>query len=107
MEQDYENAAKCVNSGGLILLHDVNPTNRSMIGPKHPGSWCGDAYQAWAMIRLASPWYTATLPVDVGVGIVDTTRSAERVIFARPSSFEEFEATRDLILNPITFDQIL
>ena len=104
--RDHDHALKCLNAGGVVLLHDVNPADRSMVGPQHGGRWCGDVYLAWATIRLASPWHTATWPGDCGTGIVDTSRVADRVVFDPPSTFEEFAASRDLILNPITFDDI-
>jgi hypothetical protein len=111
--RDHENALLCLASNGVILLHDMNPTEPSHVrilngteAPEEIGPWTGDAYKAWTRIRRTSRFWTATILDDYGVGIVDSSRPADLVNFDPPASFEEFAASRERFLNPIRLDQI-
>jgi hypothetical protein len=109
--RDHVNALLCLKPKGVILLHDVNPTLPGHVrkladGETDTGPWTGDAYKAWTQIRRASKFWTATILSDFGVGIVDSSRAGEMVNFDPPASFEEFEASRELFLKPIRFDDI-
>jgi hypothetical protein len=107
--RDHENALLCLKPNGVILLHDVNPTLPTHVrnladGESDTGPWTGDAYKAWTQIRRASKFWTATILSDFGVGIVDSSRPGDPVDFEPPASFEEFDASRELFLKPILFD---
>jgi Methyltransferase domain len=111
--RDHENALRCLKTNGVILLHDVNPTLPTHVrklaeaeAAEDIGPWTGDAYKAWTQIRRASTFWTATIVDDFGVGIVDSSRVGERVNFDPPVSFEEFEASRNRFLRPISLDEI-
>jgi hypothetical protein len=111
--RDHDNALLCLEPNGVILVHDVNPTQSSHVrtldgteAPEEIGAWTGDAYKAWTRIRLTSRFWTATILDDYGVGIVDSSRPAEPVNFDPPANFEEFEASRERFLKPIRFDEI-
>lgn len=110
--RDYKGASRCLAPGGVILFHDVNPTRAAHVRGVEEfraegGNWTGDVYKAWAVIRLASPYWTGTMPDEFGVGIVDTSRPAGRIDFTEPpTSFEEFAASRDRYLNPVRLDEI-
>ena len=111
--RDHENALLCLESNGVILLHDVNPTEPSHVrtldeseAPEEIGPWTGDVFKVWTRIRQTSRFWTATVVDDYGIGIVDSSRPAEMVKFDLPANFQEFAASRDLFLNPIRLDQI-
>ncbi len=110
--RDYANALACLNPGGAIVLHDVNPTLASHVRPFHEferdgGHWTGDVYRAWCAIRRECSYWTATVPDEFGIGVVDTMRPAEGVGFdTAPETFEDFGADRDRFLNPVGLESL-
>lgn len=48
VKKDFENAMRCLNPGGFILIHDTNPPNEEVtVVPRNGlrGKWCGDTYK--------------------------------------------------------------
>jgi hypothetical protein len=46
VKRDFENAIKCLNPGGLIMLHDMNPSSEERAKSfAEGGQWNGDCYK--------------------------------------------------------------
>lgn len=64
---DFENALKHLNPGGVIILHDTDPNEDWLI---HPG-YCGDSYKIVNLLERRDDINILTLPVESpGLSIV-------------------------------------
>src|SRR5262245_59645274 len=53
LQRDIEGALSCLDKGGVIIVHDINPVNEEMtIVPRQTKQWTGDVYKTWyAFVR--------------------------------------------------------
>jgi hypothetical protein len=69
---DLYGAAALLAPNGILVVHDCNPTDATIVGPEYQkGSWCGVTYQAFVDFLLG---YKAggycTVDTDFGCGVV-------------------------------------
>jgi len=115
--RDIENALECLNTGGLIVVDDLNPANEEMQQFPNPYNdtvtpWTGNVWKAWVRMRKKrhdlSMGVIKTDPAicrDYGIGIIDP-RGTQRVLKTRKHlSYKNFDANRDEWLNMVTVDQ--
>ncbi|MEJ7593799.1 MAG: class I SAM-dependent methyltransferase [Planctomycetaceae bacterium] len=63
--RDIAHALACLNPGGFIICHDMNPLTESMQKvPLETPEWTGDCWKAWVTTRAERP--------DVRMFVVDT-----------------------------------
>lgn len=69
---DIENAIACLNVGGVILVHDINPHDEEMtVVPRKSKVWTGDVYKAWYAFNVrARDANVKMLADDFGIGII-------------------------------------
>jgi hypothetical protein len=73
--KDFENALKLLNPGGIIILHDTDPSEDWLIDP----GYCGDSYRIVSLLEKRDDINILTLPLDSpGLSIV-TKKSNTRV----------------------------
>jgi 2-polyprenyl-3-methyl-5-hydroxy-6-metoxy-1,4-benzoquinol methylase len=72
LKLDIENSLQVLNEGGVIIVHDINPTNEEMtLVPRQTKQWTGDIYKAWyAFNRRAQGAEIIMLAEDFGIGII-------------------------------------
>ncbi len=72
VDRDIENALKHLSPGGVIVMHDCNPSSYEMTTTGTPsGEWTGDTYKSFISARKRH-WLTHwgyTVNTDYGVGI--------------------------------------
>lgn len=69
--KDVDNALKCLNDEGVIVVHDCNPTDEQMqIVPRQQGIWTGDVWKAWVKLRQLPSLEMFVLDTDYGCGII-------------------------------------
>ena len=74
--KDIQNALKCLNSGGVILVDDVAPKKKEYQTRKPTAlHWTGDVWRAWIKVRRVSRYHTKTYDVAFGIGIIDTSET--------------------------------
>lgn len=78
--RDIQNALRCLNEGGVIVIHDCLPTSELM--QKHSdhypgGLWTGDVWKAFVHMRAQLPYYMYTIDTDFGCGVIDTHYTTE------------------------------
>ena len=71
VDRDIENSLKCLNSGGVILLHDCLPKKIwSQIVPCIYPKWNGDVWKSIVKSRTRSDTNTYTIIADHGIGVI-------------------------------------
>ena len=65
-------AIQLVKTDGIVMVHDCNPEDASLVSPTfHPGSWCGETYAAFLdLVLFADDLHYATVDTDYGCGII-------------------------------------
>lgn len=78
--RDIVNSLKCLNDGGVIVCHDMNPnTEKMQVVPQCQGEWTGDCWKAWTRLRsIAGGLYMYVVDTDYGCGIIQ--RGSQHVI---------------------------
>ena len=117
VERDIDNALSCLNAGGVIVLHDCNPTSYEMQirDVDVIDEWTGDVWKAYVKYRKTSPYFTCVVDTDYGCGIIDTNKNAlsnNICDLMDTQSFEcmnyaELDLNRREILNLITVENFL
>ena len=111
VKKDITNALKVLNSGGFILLHDMNPPTAFHaretyeVNGKFP-SWNGTSWEGYAWHRKNSPNLAmSVVDTDWGVGVVQLGRQS--VWIGETEGYEVLEAHRTQILNLISVSEFL
>lgn len=110
VDRDIQNALKCLNPGGTIVMHDCNPSSYEMTTTgTASGEWTGDVYKSFikARVRLAIQAYT--VDTDYGVGIIRPI-IPDRMLsspFGVIPDWEEFDKHRALYLELITPEEFV
>jgi hypothetical protein len=66
VHRDILNSLNCLNDGGIIVCHDINPPSERML---HPGK-CHNAWETWALLRQTrSDLQMHALDVDM-IGVI-------------------------------------
>lgn len=72
--RDVCNSLDCLNPGGCIVCHDLNPqSEKSQVSPRVKGCkhWNGDCWKAWVQLRCErSDIEMAVVDTDEGCGII-------------------------------------
>lgn len=106
--KDINNALSCLNPGGIIVVHDLNPTTEEMQRvPRDCKIWTGDGWKAWVQARAFLPFKMFVIDTDFGVGIIDANVSQHRQWYVRPLEYETLTLHRTELLNLITIKQFL
>lgn len=119
-EQSYKdvlNSLEVINPGGIIVMHDCNPTNEVAAMPalspaevaakKLPGwkgVWCGDVWKAIVRLRTLPDLEAFVLDTDFGLGIVRHRKDVKPSLAISPASIEDLSyndlnANRKELLN--------
>ena len=108
-ERDINNSISCLNEGGYIICHDMNPlTKESQIVPRIQDYWHGDVWKAWVNIRQSNPNICMrVIPVDCGLGIIQKGSQKLLDIKGLDITYENLEKHREEWLNSISLEDFL
>jgi len=103
--RDVSNALKCLNPGGMIVMHDCLPTCEAHQS-RFPmlSEWTGDVWKAAAYVRMHfQDVYFCVLDMDWGCGLItpNTTQSLYPSIPIKELDWDYFIQHRDQLLNVI------
>jgi hypothetical protein len=102
VERDIVNSWNCLNKGGIILLHDINPpTKESQMVPKVSSPWKGDVWRAFGgfMAKYTKINAYTTLD-DTGIGWIHKSRHKVELGFIdHDTTYEKFDSMRDGYLD--------
>ena len=122
--EDVKNCLKYLSPGGVIIMHDCNPTSEAMAAPsfetfqKMPSggkAWCGDVWKTIVYLRSQYPnLNTFVLDADYGLGII-TRGDQENKLSYTPEeiekmSYSDLANNRENLLNlksPDYFDRFI
>lgn len=80
--KDVENSIKCLNTGGIIVIHDCLPEKEiNQLRERKTSNWQGDVWKAIVLLRKEG--YKMQL-YDIETGIVTMTGEIEKTSFAMP-----------------------
>jgi hypothetical protein len=114
--RDVENSLRCLNDGGVILMHDCNP---GFAAAAHPagslaeaaalnlpgwnGEWTGDVWKTVCRLRSRPDLRVFVLDCDFGVGVVTRGKPEDRLEFSPEKiagmDYEDLAKDRQKILN--------
>ena len=103
--RDIENSLKCLAPGGMIAVHDTNPTTRWMANPGGPidpnAEWCGDVWKAILWLRCdRDDLEIYTYGIRYGLTVIKRAPGpTEKHPGPRDTDYPEFAEKRQEILN--------
>ena len=115
--RDVESSLRFLNEGGVILMHDCNPTSAAAAHPAGSlaeaaamnlpgwnGEWNGDVWKTIALLRSQWPdLRTFVLDCDFGVGVVTRGKPDDRLELSSQRiaemTYQDFAKDRQKILN--------
>lgn len=121
--KDLRNSLSILNEGGVIVLHDCNPTSdisaqpaeslsalKAANPPSWSGEWSGDVWKAICHLRSERPDLDiCVLDCDHGLGLIVRRPATERLNLdltqIETMTYADLERDRDQLLNlrPITY----
>lgn len=107
VEKDIDNALKCLNEGGTIVIHDCLPTSKRMqeIPLTDQQEWTGNVWLAYLFFRCTkSDLSMCVVDTDWGCGIIQRGSQTTVVIDHKPT-YEEFEQNKHEWMNIISVEQ--
>lgn len=103
VSKDIHNALAILNSGGMIMVHDINPESEEMQVTPYAGqrSWNGDVWKAWVGLRSRSDIHQVGIDWGHGYGII--TKGQQTPIQYHDLNYSMLEQNRKEMLNLITW----
>lgn len=107
VKRDIENSLKCLNKGGIILLHDCNPvTEQAQLVPKQgTGTWNGDVWKAVVDYRKNGTRGIAVVDTDHGIGVISSKIKGAKLKTEAKLTYQNLEKYRVKWLNLITIEE--
>lgn len=109
VERDINNALDCLNSGGYIVCHDMNPlSKKSQSVPRMQVGWHGDCWKAWVRIRQVNPEISmCVISADCGLGVIQ--KGSQKLLDTKglDITYENLEKHREEWLNLIGAEEFI
>lgn len=109
VERDINNSISCLNEGGYIICHDMNPlTKKSQIVPRMQVYWHGDCWKSWVNTRQTNPNVSmCVIAEDCGLGIIQKGSQKPLDTKGLDITYENLEKHREEWLNLISLEDFL
>jgi hypothetical protein len=93
VERDIINSWNCLNKGGMILIHDINPHNEAMtIVPRQQTVWTGDVFKAWyGLIETYPKLKLEYVEDEFGLGLIKKSNHKIKEGFVSDITFQEYK----------------
>lgn len=102
-QKDVINSLNSLNENGLILLHDMMPTdNFAASNPRHMfavNSWNGDVWKVAVELSLSKNLEFVLIPIDKGIGIIRKKKNSEYKILKEINNKSVFDYYREYFKN--------
>jgi SAM-dependent methyltransferase len=106
VQKDFNNALRCLNEGGLIVLHDTNPEKEIhtiVPRPTERGHWNGDVFKF--AVKLADSGHSYyTVDCDNGVMCVFPSPYEQEITGPCDMDWVTFDTNRGKLLNLVDAD---
>ena len=108
VKRDFDNSVLFLNDGGVIVLHDMNPSSEDRAKSFNDGGeWNGDCF------KIAIDFYNGeydfeyhTLDIDQGCMFIFPSKKTKKVYRNINRDYLSFDPIRKEILNLITNDEL-
>lgn len=109
VERDINNALDCLNSGGYIVCHDMNPSSkRAQAVPRVSKAWNGDCWKAWVKIRQVNPEISmCVISADCGLGVIQKGSQELLDVNGLEIIYENLEKNREKWLNLVSVEEFM
>jgi hypothetical protein len=106
VEKDIVNSLKFLNEGGIVVVHDMLPTDEPMQKvPREVKEWTGDGWKAFASIKAVSPdLEMQTVDTDYGCGLIRSGKG-KKIMISKNLTWEYFVKSRDRIMGVISVEE--
>lgn len=114
--RDIINSIHYLSTGGVVVIHDCNPTTATRATPTYQGgAWNGECWRAFVAARVKFPYLNSfTIDTDEGLGVLAFNRTLYKVIPAfecmrnpEVMTYSDLESNRQALLDLITPRQFL
>ena len=102
---DIVNALSCLNEGGVIVCHDMNPWNELVQRvPKQSVSWVGDSWKAFVRLRMERhDLEMCVIITDCGLGII--RRGTQKILKTEELTYDNLVKNKKTWLNLVSVDE--
>jgi hypothetical protein len=93
VERDILNSWRCLNRGGMMLIHDIKPHDYDMtIVPRQQSVWTGDVFKAWyGFIQTYSRLNLGYIDDEYGLGFIIKSNHRIKEGFVSDITFQEYK----------------
>lgn len=109
VKRDIENSLSVLTKNGIIICHDMNPTDELMQRvPMQTGVWTGDCWKAFVLLRNEKRLLsTYVIDIDCGLGIISKSSiySKPLVLNANDITYDNFAKNKTQWLNLISLEE--
>lgn len=107
VKKDFENALRCLNYGGFIVLHDCNPEAEKYTHvPRDNKIWCGDVYKFACTLREYKDINFVTVNFDHGCAVCWLDEREPQKPLEEELTWSIFSSNRKELLNLIQPNEI-
>ena len=107
VRKDFFNSVTILNNGGIIVLHDCNPTSYEMqrTDVSVSNEWTGDVWKLIVELRTTdNEFEVLVVDTDYGCGIVRINQQ-EKIDLPENITYYDMEKDREKILNLINTEE--
>ena len=92
VKNDILNSIDCLNSNGIILVHDCMPDSLGKQAvPRYKMQWNGDVWRAIVELRQLNDLEIYTCEIDQGIGIITKKTNSSKLIINKPINEIKFK----------------
>ena len=92
VKKDILNSINCLNSNGIILVHDCMPDSLGKQAvPRYKMQWNGDVWKAIVELRQLDDLEIYTCEIDQGIGIITKKTNSSKLILNKPMNKIKFK----------------
>ena len=109
VKNDILNSIDCLNSNGIILVHDCMPDSLGKQAvPRYKMQWNGDVWKAIVDLRQLDYLEIYTCEIDQGIGIITKKTNSSKLILNKPIDtikFKDYFYNYKEYMRVITLDE--
>lgn len=108
VDKDIDNSLKSLNDGGVIVLHDCNPTSKEeQVIPRETTRWLGDVWKSFVTFKEnnKSKYQCFVIDTDCGCGIIRNGKTDTSVNIPNELTYEWLNKNRKKALNLISIEE--
>ena len=111
--RDISNSLRCLNSNGIILVHDTLPSSlHQQAVPRYKNTWNGDVWKSIVSFRIRPDVDIVTCLIDHGVSIIQKKKNnnilnLNVINFKNKLKFKDFYNNYSSYMRIMNFDEVL